>query len=216
MKNSAEYIYALRNDYRKKSLEKADARLNPFEQFEIWMTEAIEADMDDPNAMVLATATADGKPSARIVLLRGFDRQGFVFFTNYDSQKSREIEENPQASLLFYWSNLERQIRLEGAISKTNRRLSQEYFASRPRASQIGAWASAQSRTIESRQELEEKISEAEKRFAGRKVDCPEFWGGYILKPRSFEFWQGRESRLHDRLRYSKTKSAWKIERLSP
>jgi pyridoxamine 5'-phosphate oxidase len=216
MKNPAEYIRALRKDYQTKRLEKPTVRKNPFEQFEIWLAEAITEAVDEPNAMVLTTATAGGKPSARVVLLRGFDKKGFVFFTNYDSRKGREIAENPQASLLFYWTKLERQVRIEGVISKTSRKLSEDYFASRPRASQIGAWASAQSRVIRDRRELEEKISGWETRFAGKAVVCPEFWGGYLLKPDLFEFWQGGESRIHDRLRYTKKRAVWKIERLSP
>lgn len=216
MKNPAEYIYDLRNDYQTKSLDRESARKNPFEQFELWLSEAIAEAVEEPNAVTLTTATASAKPSARIVLLRGFDRKGFVFFTNYDSQKGFEIAENPQASLLFYWARLERQVRIEGLITKASRKVSTEYFASRPRESQIGAWASAQSSVIRNRRELEEKLKELEKRFAGKNVPCPEFWGGYVLKPDQFEFWQGRASRLHDRLRYAKTKSAWKIERLSP
>lgn len=216
MKNTADYIYALRNDYQTNSLDEENAKRNPFEQFEIWLNEAIAKDADEPNAMVITTADAEGKPSARIVLLRGYDKNGFVFFTNYNSQKADDIAENPQASILFYWAKLERQIRIEGTISKTSRRLSKDYFASRPRESQIGAWASDQSSEISSRQELEEKIAELEKKFEGKEVPCPDFWGGYILKPNSFEFWQGRKNRLHDRLRYTKSKSAWKIERLSP
>lgn len=216
MKNTAEYIYALRNDYQTSSLNEETAKGNPFEQFEIWLNEAIAKGANEPNAMVLTTADAEGKPSARIVLLRGYDKNGFVFFTNYNSQKARNLAENPQGSLLFYWAKLERQIRIEGAISKTSRRLSKDYFSTRPRESQIGAWASDQSSKIASRRELEEKIVELENKFAGKDVPCPDFWGGYILKPKSFEFWQGRKSRLHDRLRYIKSKSAWKIERLSP
>ena len=216
MKNSAQYIYALRNDYQTKSLEKLSARKNPFDQFELWLTEAINEAVAEPNAMTLTTATADARPSARVVLLREFDRKGFVFFTNYESQKGKQIAENPQASLLFFWQKLERQVRISGTIAKTSRKVSEEYFATRPRESQIGAWASAQSSVIKNRRELQEKFSELEKRFEGKPVKCPKFWGGYILKPDQFEFWQGRESRLHDRLTYMKTKSAWKIERLSP
>lgn len=216
MKNLADNIYSLRNEYETGSLRKATAKRNPFEQFEVWLAEAIDKAVTEPNAMILATAGEDCKPSARVVLLRGFDRKGFVFFTNYDSQKGSEIAENPRASLLFFWAKLERQIRIEGVISKTSRKISEDYFASRPRESQIGAWASAQSRVIATHSELEEKITETEKRFAGKAIACPEFWGGYVLKPDSFEFWQGGKNRLHDRLRYKKEKSVWKIERLSP
>lgn len=216
MKSPSEYIYDLRSDYGAENMRTSTVKHSPFEQFEIWLEEAIAANLKEPNAMVLSTAGSDKKPSARIVLLRGFDRKGFTFFTNYDSRKGEEIAENPQASLLFFWAELERQVRIEGVVSKTSRRISKEYFASRPRASQIGAWASAQSRVISNRRQLEEKIAESEKRFAGKDVECPEFWGGYIVKPDMFEFWQGRESRLHDRLRYTKKGKNWNIERLSP
>ncbi len=216
MKKTSDYIYALRSEYESKRLEKATAKRNPFEQFEIWLAEAIAAEVDEPNAMVLSTATAQGKPSGRVVLLRGFDRKGFVFYTNYDSQKADEIAENPRASLVFFWSKLQRQVRIEGEVSPASRRLSQNYFATRPRESQIGAWASAQSRAIRNRRELEKQIAEMETRFAGKEVPCPDFWGGFVVKPDAFEFWQGGKSRLHDRLRYTKTKSAWKIERLCP
>jgi pyridoxamine 5'-phosphate oxidase len=216
MKKSLDYIYALRNDYAAKSLDEQTVLKNPFEQFELWMTEAISEAVDEPNAMTLATATRDGKPSSRIVLLRGFSPKGFVFFTNYDSQKGAELTENPQASLLFFWAKLERQIRIEGVVSKASRKTSEDYFATRPRESQIGAWASAQSRVIANRRELEEKIIELEAHFEGKKIPLPPFWGGFVVKPFSFEFWQGRKNRLHDRLLYRKTSSAWKIERLSP
>lgn len=218
MKNHpSQLIYTLRSDYATRSLEEADAKKNPFEQFEIWMGEALSEYAEDANAMTLTTASTDGKSSARIVLLRGFSPKGFVFFTNYDSRKGSDIAENPRASLLFYWARLERQVRVEGAIEKTGRRVSLDYFATRPRDSQIGAWASAQSRVLErGRIELEEKFAALEKKFAGKAVPCPEFWGGYIVKPVEIEFWQGRANRLHDRLRYTKSGRAWRIERLSP
>lgn len=210
------HIYSLRKDYETRSLDKETARRNPFEQFEMWLTEAVAEAVEEPNAMVITTASKDAQPSSRIVLLRGFDRKGFVFYTNYDSRKGRNIAENAQASILFYWVKLERQVRIEGVISKTSRRQSEEYFATRPRESQIGAWASAQSSVISGRRELEDQIAALERKFAGREVPCPKNWGGYVLKPNVFEFWQGRKSRLHDRLVYTKTKTAWKIERLSP
>lgn len=216
MKRPSKYIYDLRSDYEAENLEESTVSRNPFEQFENWLAEAIAADVDEPNAMILSTAASSCKPSSRVVLLRGFDRKGFVFFTNYESRKSKEIAENPQASLLFFWAKLERQVRIEGVISKTSRKISKEYFMTRPRASQIGAWASPQSSVIASRRELEEKFAEQEKRFDGKDVECPEFWGGFILKPDLFEFWQGRKSRLHDRLRYTKKRNVWKIDRLSP
>jgi pyridoxamine 5'-phosphate oxidase len=216
MSETIGHIYSLRKDYETRSLDEETIKRNPFEQFELWLAEAIGEAVEEPNAMTITTATKTGKPSSRIVLLRGFDRKGFVFYTNYDSQKGREIAENPQASILFFWAKLERQVRIDGSISKVTRRHAEEYFATRPRESQIGAWASLQSSVISSRAELEEKIAALEREFAGREVPCPENWGGYALKPDAFEFWQGGKSRLHDRLRYTKTKSAWKIERLSP
>jgi pyridoxamine 5'-phosphate oxidase len=216
MQKITEIIYALRTDYETRSLDKQTAKPNPFEQFEMWLEEAIAEAVDEPNAMVLTTAASNGKTSARIVLLRGFDQKGFVFYTNYDSRKGREIAQNPNASLLFFWAKLERQIRIEGVISKIDRRQTEEYFASRPRESQIGAWASLQSDVIAERSELEDKIAALEKQFEGKEVPCPENWGGYVLQPDLFEFWQGRKSRLHDRLCYTKIKSNWNIERLSP
>ena len=219
MKNPADYIYALRRDYQTKSLDKLTANRNPFRQFEVWLSEAIDEGMEEPNAMVLSTVAETGAPSARVVLLRGLSRsrRGFIFYTNYDSRKGREIAKNPQASLLFYWAKSERQVRVEGVISKIGRRQSEDYFASRPRESQIGAWASAQSSVIADRRELEEKFVKLEKQFAGKRIACPPNWGGYILRPDSFEFWQGGRNRLHDRLLYSRRGgSAWKIERLSP
>jgi pyridoxamine 5'-phosphate oxidase len=219
MKKTTEFIYSLRNDYAADSLDETTVKPDPIEQFEIWMNSAIAAmrtTAEDVNAMTVSTATKDGKPSARIVLLRGFSAKGFVFFTNYDSQKGIEIAENPQASLLFFWAKLQRQVRIDGAIAKTSRKVSTDYFATRPRDSQIGAHASAQSSVIESRRVLEEKIAALEKKFAGKPVPCPKNWGGYVLKPDAFEFWQGRANRLHDRLRYVKKGVGWQIERLSP
>jgi pyridoxamine-phosphate oxidase len=219
MKKPLEYIYNLRNDYASGSLDEANASENPFDQFEKWLAEAIvsaKGTDEDVNAMMLSTADLSGRVSSRIVLLRGFSPKGFVFFTNYGSRKGAQIAENPQGSLLFFWAKLQRQVRVEGVISKTSRRVSAEYFSTRPRESQIGAWASAQSSVIESRRELEERIAALEKKFEGKPVPCPPFWGGYVLKPDFFEFWQGRASRLHDRLRYTKRRAGWKIERLSP
>lgn len=216
MKKTSEYIYDLRNDYGIENLESGNVEKDPFDQFEAWMKEAIARDVFEPHAMVLSTATKTGKPSSRVVLLRGFGPEGFTFFTNYESRKGMEISENPQISLLFFWAKLERQIRIEGVVSKTSREHSTDYFASRPRDSRLGAWASAQSRVIESRRELEANFADIEKEFAGKEIECPDFWGGYIVKPETFEFWQGRENRLHDRLRYTKQQNIWKIERLSP
>lgn len=210
------FINTTRRDYSKKTLDEANAKSSPFEQFEIWLTEAIENDLYEPNAMILATATKSGKPSARVVLLRGFDEQGFTFYTNYNSRKALEIEENPQVSLLFYWAEVERQVRIEGTMSRVSREVSDRYFASRPRESQIGAWTSPQSEIIESRDFLERKFAEMEEKWQTNKIERPPNWGGYTLRPDAFEFWQGRESRLHDRLFYKKTENGWEIERLAP
>jgi pyridoxamine 5'-phosphate oxidase len=216
MKKPASYIYSLRNDYETRSLNRATARQNPFEQLEIWLSEAIEGDIFEPNAMVLATATAGGKPSARIVLLRGFDESGFTFYTGYESRKARELAENPQASLLFYWAEMERQIRVEGRVSRAAEEVSDDYFASRPRESQIGAWVSPQSEPIESRAFLERKFAELAEQWKTHQIKRPPNWGGFVLQPEAFEFWQGRKGRLHDRLFYAKTGKDWEIKRLAP
>lgn len=211
-----DFINKTRRDYTQKEINEETAKKNPFEQFEIWFAEAIESEIFEPNAMVLATANNDGKPSARVVLLRGFDEEGFMFFTNYDSRKGLDLAENPQASLLFYWAEIERQVRLEGSVSKVKEEISDGYFASRPRESQIGAWVSPQSRVIENRKILERKFSELAAQWEGREISRPPNWGGFILRPEIFEFWQGRASRLHDRLLYIKNGANWKIGRLAP
>jgi pyridoxamine 5'-phosphate oxidase len=216
MKTPAGYIYTLRNDYETRSLKRATARQNPFEQLEIWLTEAIENNIFEPNAMVLATATAGGKPSARVVLLRSFDESGFTFYTSYDSRKALELAENPQASLLFYWAEMERQIRVEGTVSQAAEEVSDDYFASRPRESQIGAWVSPQSEPIESRAFLERKFAELAEQWKAHQIKRPPNWGGFVLCPDAFEFWQGRKGRLHDRLFYAKTEKDWEIRRLAP
>jgi len=214
--NLKELVHTLRHDYLTTTLEKETARQNPFEQFELWLADAVEKQLYEPNAMVLSTATAVGKPSSRVVLLRGFGESGFVFYTNYKSRKGLEIEENPNAALLFYWAEIERQVRIEGTIAKINEEDSDAYFASRPRESRIGAWTSPQSCVIESRDVLEKKFNELARQWKEKSIARPPEWGGYALKPEIFEFWQGRESRLHDRLLYTKVKSDWKIERLAP
>lgn len=221
MNKPTEYIYTLRNDYAAGSLDETAVKKNPFEQFEIWLAELIatvraDESADDVNAMVLSTATKRGVPSSRIVLLRGFSAKGFVFFTNYTSRKGSEIDENPHASLLFYWARLQRQVRIDGLIARTSRKISQDYFSSRPRESQLGAWASPQSKPLADRGELEENFAAVERQFKDKKVPCPDFWGGYVLQPAAFEFWQGRTNRLHDRIVYRKKRSSWNIERLSP
>lgn len=210
-------IAALRQDYRRATLEEQDVAAGPLPQFERWWQDVIDSELEEPNAMTLATSTADGKPSARIVLLKSFDANGFLFFTNYDSRKGHELAENPQVTLLFFWKELERQVRIEGTVSKASAAVSDEYFLSRPVGSQIGAIASPQSQVIPGRAFLEEKVQELEKEYAQSGPRRPEHWGGYVVKPEVVEFWQGRSSRLHDRIRYVLQKdNSWKIERLAP
>lgn len=208
----------LRINYSRASLDESDVQADPLAQFDIWLGEALRAQLPEPNAMTLATADAAGRPSARIVLIKALDERGFVFFTNYDSRKGREIAENPHAALLFHWIELERQVRIEGRIEKTSAEESDRYFASRPLNSRIGAWASEQSAVLHSRAELEARETEFHARF-GEHPPRPAHWGGYRLVPDALEFWQGRPSRLHDRLRYVRDAAApkgWRIERLSP
>ena len=209
-------IADIRKEYSLKTLNEADVFADPMQQFEKWWQEAIESKIEEVNAMTLATSTAEGKPSARIVLLKGIDRNGFIFFTNYHSHKGNQIEENPFVSLVFFWKELERQVRVEGSISKVTAEESDAYFSSRPEGSRIGAWASPQSRIIASREVMEENVTELEKSFANKEIDRPPHWGGYIVMPNLLEFWQGRNSRLHDRIQYTYKDEAWKIERLAP
>lgn len=199
-----------------KSLLESDAATDPFAQFGHWWLEAVESKIDEVNAMTLATSSADGFPSARIVLLKGYDRNGFVFFTNYNSQKGQDIAANPKACLLFFWKELERQVRIDGSIEKISAAESEEYFQSRPVGSRIGAWCSPQSTVIPDRSLLDKNVDFYSNKFNAQIVPRPDHWGGYIVKPTAIEFWQGRSSRLHDRLRYSKIAEAWKIERLAP
>jgi pyridoxamine-phosphate oxidase len=209
-------IHGSRHDFSTETFAEGAALADPFGQFELWIGEAIERGLHEPNAMVLSTATVSGKPSSRVVLMRGFDTSGFIFYTNYDSRKAFEIEENPHAALLFYWAELAKQVRIEGVMEKVAEETSDAYFASRPRENQIGALASAQSSVISGRKELEEKYAKLEAEFAEREIPRPQNWGGYFLFPVAFEFWQGRQSRLHDRLRYTKIGAEWRIERLAP
>lgn len=209
-------ISDIRTDYRMKSLLESDAASDPFAQFGHWWLEAVESKIDEVNAMTLATSSADGFPSARIVLLKGYDRNGFVFFTNYNSQKGQDIAANPKACLLFFWKELERQVRIDGSIEKISAAESEEYFQSRPMGSRIGAWCSPQSAVIADRSILEKNVEHYSNKFNAQEVPRPDHWGGYIVKPTAIEFWQGRSSRLHDRLRYSKIADKWKIERLAP
>ena len=207
----------LRENYTKGGLAERDLHKNPIEQFRIWFEQAKSAKITEPNAMTLATATADGIPSARIVLLKGFDEQGFVFFTNYESPKGEDLEENPNVALVFYWAELERQVRISGTAAKTSREVSEAYFATRPRDSQLGAWASEQSTVIPNRRFLEEQLESLTKWYEGQEIPAPPYWGGYRVRPEAIEFWQGRHSRLHDRLVFTRVdESKWEIERLSP
>jgi pyridoxamine 5'-phosphate oxidase len=206
----------IRRDYKLQSLNEEDVALDPFAQFDRWWHEAVISHIDEVNAMTLATASKQGIPSARIVLLKGYDINGFVFFTNYKSHKGKEMAENPYASLVLFWKELERQIRIDGVIEKIDAAQSDAYFQSRPAGSRIGAWASPQSTVIENRKVIESNFLQLEEKFGCENIPRPEHWGGYLVKPVSIEFWQGRSSRLHDRIRYTKNEHHWKIERLAP
>jgi pyridoxamine 5'-phosphate oxidase len=198
-------------------LHRRDLDPDPFKQFSNWFTAAVEAGIGDVNAMSLATSTPDGHPSVRIVLLKGFDHDGFVFFTNYESDKGKQLETNPSAAIGFYWIELDRQIRVNGPVEKTSREESERYFRSRPLGSQLGAWASRQSEVIDGRRVLDARMAQMTERFAGQQIPFPPHWGGYRLKPETIEFWQGRPNRLHDRFRYSRNPDgSWSIDRLAP
>ncbi|MDP2320727.1 MAG: pyridoxamine 5'-phosphate oxidase [Acidobacteriota bacterium] len=209
-------IADLRREYASRALGEAQADADPIRQFTVWFDEAASAQILDVNAMTLATTAADGDPDARIVLLKGFDDDGFVFFTNYESTKGRELLARPRACLLFFWVELERQVRITGAVTKVSRAESEEYFHSRPFESQVGAWASAQSTPVADRAVLETRYAELTAQYAGQSVPLPEFWGGYRVAPEQVEFWQGRPSRLHDRLLYTRGPSGWSRSRLAP
>lgn len=199
------------------SLSEFQVDPNPYRQFDFWWNEAMKAEIDEINAMILATVSERGLPAARVVLLKGYTDEGFVFFTNYESRKGQELQMNPKACLLFFWKELERQVRIEGICEKVSAAESDEYFYSRPEGSRIGAWASPQSRVIAGRHVLDQNIEELEKKFSKGNVPRPPQWGGYRLKPFSMEFWQGRPSRLHDRILYTTVGDhSWKIERLAP
>lgn len=205
-----------RREYISKEFDIKDTDENPFVQFEKWFGEAMEIDPQDTNAFMLSTCSKEGRPSSRIMLLKGVDDKGFVFYTNYLGRKSKELIENPFASILFFFKELHRQIRIEGRIEKVTREESAEYFHSRPVESQVGAWASIQSSKIESRESLEKKFKDYDKEYEGKEVPLPDYWGGFRLIPDYFEFWQGRESRLHDRISYEKENDSWIQSRLSP
>ena len=210
-------LQALRHEYRQASLNESDLHPDPTEQFRRWFEETVAAGLHEPNAMTVATATSDGIPSARVVLMKDFGDRGFVFHTNYQGRKGREIEANPRCALLFYWGELERQIRIEGRAERISEEESNAYFKSRPAGGgHIGAWASDQSRPISDRPSLEERVRSIEADYEGREVPRPPHWGGYRVAPESFEFWQGRENRLHDRLVYQRSPNGWSIERLQP
>jgi pyridoxamine 5'-phosphate oxidase len=207
----------LRREYTKGGLRRADLDPNPVVQFQKWFEEALNSQLLEPSAMSLATVDEDGRPSARIVLLKGADERGFLFFTNYESRKGRELAESSHAALALYWAELERQICIAGDVTKVSRAESERYFALRPRGSQLGACVSRQSSVVPDRAFLERRLQELEKQFAGRDVEMPSHWGGYVLAPMRIEFWQGRPNRLHDRFQYSKqSDDSWRIERLSP
>jgi pyridoxamine 5'-phosphate oxidase len=221
-------IADIRKDYKLASLEEADVALNPIDQFTRWWNEAVASQIDEVNAMTLATVNAAGVPAARIVLLKGYSPNGFIFFTNYESDKGKNLAQNPHAALVFFWKELERQIRIEGTVEKVSAEESDRYFNSRPASSRIGAWASPQSAVIENRMVIEQNVERYSSIFANDSIERPDHWGGYIVKPTSIEFWQGRSSRLHDRIKYTLENSAynaatdtrsdatWKIERLAP
>lgn len=206
----------IRRDYSLRDLSKASVASDPFVQFANWFDEYLASQPHEPSSFVLSTVGIDGAPSSRVVLLKGFDERGFVFFTNYTSRKALDIDHERRVGMTFFWPELERQVHIAGVAEKTPREESESYFASRPAESKLGAWASKQSAELSGRSELEEQFEEARERFIGGDIPCPEFWGGYRIVPSRFEFWQGRRSRLHDRLCFELQEGSWKILRLYP
>lgn len=216
-KSIRQLVSNFRNEYISNGINEAGLKSNPIDQFEIWFNEAIANKINEPNVMYLSTATADGKPSGRIMLLKGFDKRGFVFFTNYDSRKGDELAENSFAAITFLWLELYKQVRIEGTVLPVSTKESDNYFNSRPRGSQISAWVSSQSKPITDRIDLEKKVDEIEKQFQSKPVPRPDNWGGFCLSPVLIEFWQGRANRLHDRIKYKIEKdNIWTKQRLSP
>ncbi|MTI20662.1 pyridoxamine 5'-phosphate oxidase [Fulvivirga sp. RKSG066] len=210
-------IADIRSEYKKNQLNEEAVSDDPIQQFESWFKEAVASEVIEPNAMNLSTVSPQGMPSARIVLLKGIEKDGFVFYTNYQSNKGKELEDNPLAALTFFWPELERQVRIQGQVEKVSKEVSESYFQSRPKSSQIGAWASPQSSVIGSREILEEREKQLSEKFKDQeKLPKPEQWGGYILKPVNIEFWQGRASRLHDRILYTQNEKGWVKNRLAP
>jgi pyridoxamine 5'-phosphate oxidase len=216
MEDLRNYINQLRHDFSKMSLDEHQVEKHPIIQFEKWFKDAVDAHLPDPNAFVLSTASASGRPSSRVLLLRNFSEKGFVFYTNYQSRKGEELRTNPYAAMNFFWPELERQVRIEGVIEQQNSEESDVYFKLRPDGSKLGAWTSPQSKVINSREELESHYQKTSEQFDGKEIPRPSFWGGYLLKADKIEFWQGRPSRLHDRLLFTYQDSNWKMERLAP
>ncbi|MEO3811729.1 pyridoxamine 5'-phosphate oxidase [Sphaerisporangium sp. B11E5] len=213
--SSPPYFAGLRRTYEGRPLREADLAPDPVTQFASWFADAVEAGLPEPNAMILATASAGGRPSARTVLLKGYDQEGFVFYTNYESRKGRDLAENPRAGLVFPWHPLRRQVRVEGPVVRLPREASAAYFHSRPYGSRIGAWASRQSAVVPSREQLDERYRQLEERWP-EEPPMPEFWGGFRVTPAEVEFWQGQVDRMHDRLRYRRSGDSWVVERLAP